>query len=722
MLWLEYWQYQEKLLHEQILTIKAELNGLPNGPIQLRNFERAASRKLRRYLKRAVRRETWRIVWQHRDGFLRSVGIAHKLRLFVLHHCRVRMQIRVGSSGNERYPELAYSIPSLHAEHYQTCIADIDRERTQNLEPFLAFDCGSNFGTMWIYPAQGIMPAYTQVLSHLPNFRKDGKPCNSGGIYPAVLAEVSAWLKPAMEQFRQMVQAEERCLELNRKLRFLTGRQQQQQSSQAIWDEIVLPESQKLVLIKQVDLLLDGRMSCPQAVLFKGPPGTGKTMLASKLAKILGSHFHRATLSDLKHPHLGRSGQLVAELWAKLRASKPAVLFLDECDSIFAKRGAAETDAVALEVVQAFLAQWDGKEAGIWILGATNRRDRIDDAILSRFGMEMEIALPDQQARYEILRRELSTLQYQGNIPAQVAESTIGMSGRNLAMLAGKVFAAAYPGEIAVHHFQSAIQTMRVAGNTSVDEEATWKTLVLDEETEQKLKTLCSLLKNVEAWKAQGVSIPTGVLLVGPPGTGKTQIARTLANESGLSFIGASTADIKANFLGQSANRVQQIFARARAAAPGILFLDELGVLARDRTVSGSDALLQEIIGQLLQEMDGIQTSKAHVFLLAATNHADQVDTAILSRLQQQIEIPLPDIKARIRLLSIYLREKRLALQLTDACNKLAEVSTGMSGRDIKNWIARAEQKAVERAIAQGGPEHFLLEFEDFTSIHASCR
>ena len=287
------------------------------------------------------------------------------------------------------------------------------------------------------------------------------------------------------------------------------------------------------------------------------------------------------------------------------------------------------------------------------------------------------------------------------------------MSGRDLAMLAAKVVATAYPGRIETRHFDAAIQSMRVAGNTQVDKEATWQALILDRPTEQKLQTLCTLLRNVEAWKARGVSIPTGILLSGPPGTGKTQIARTLANESGLSFVAASTADLKANFLGQSANRVKNLFERVRASAPAILFLDELDILTRDRAVSGNDALLQEVIGQLLHEIDGIRRSTTHVFLLAATNRADQIDAAMRSRFQEQIQIPLPNQEARIRLLEIFLRAKPLDSSLAEVSRALAEKSHGMSGRDIQNWIARAEQKAVQRAIAQGGPQHFILTFED---------
>jgi transitional endoplasmic reticulum ATPase len=144
---------------------------------------------------------------------------------------------------------------------------------------------------------------------------------------------------------------------------------------------------------------------------------------------------------------------------------------------------------------------------------------------------------------------------------------------------------------------------------------------VLDAGVLERLKLTCLLVRDTESWRAQGVTVPRSLLLTGPPGVGKTEIGRTLANESGLGFLAATTADVKANFLGQSGNRVKQLFERARANAPVILFLDELDIIAPAR-MGGNDPLTDEIVGQLLQELDGIQSRDSEVFLLAATNHA----------------------------------------------------------------------------------------------------
>ncbi|MHB1865723.1 MAG: AAA family ATPase, partial [Candidatus Saccharimonadales bacterium] len=486
--------------------------------------------------------------------------------------------------------------------------------------------------------------------------------------------------------------------------------------ARARWDKVYLPAEQKIDLIKQMDMFMNGSAGRPQALLLKGPPGTGKTLLAQTMAEVAGSKFYKLSISDIKHPNLGESAQRVARIWKEARANEPAILFLDECESLFGKRGAAETDVIGTDIVQSFLSQWDGKESGLWVMGATNRRDLIDEAVLSRFGAEVEIGLPDEESRRLILEQELRQHGAAISVSQEAARQTQGFSGRDLAMLAGRIMADAHPANPTQEIMLRAIRKQRVNGNAGIDTQATWNSLVLAPETMASLQTVCSMLKDAEGWKANGATLPTGILLSGLPGTGKTQIARTMANESGLSFVAATTADLKANFLGQSANRVKNLFERVRASAPAILFLDEIDILAGDRAVSGNDAIVQEVIGQLLQEIDGIRKSTCEVFVLAATNRPESLDRAILSRFTEQISIPLPDLDGRRLILEILLQPKKVDFDRALACQSLAEMSDGKSGRDLKNWIARAEQKAVQRAVVKGGPEHFMLALDDFNA------
>jgi SpoVK/Ycf46/Vps4 family AAA+-type ATPase len=487
----------------------------------------------------------------------------------------------------------------------------------------------------------------------------------------------------------------------------------------AAWSKVFLPERQMNDLLQRASMFEVGDKAAPRGLLLTGPPGTGKTLVARSLAESMQCNFQQLSIADLKQQQLGASGQRVREVWNQARNNQPAVIFLDECEGILGRRGAAETDVISADIVQAFLAEWDGvaPQARVWVIGATNRRDMLDDAILSRFGWEMEIALPGASERARIFKQEMESVFPGAVIPEEIGSLTQGMSGRDLRHLASQVRTLAYPSAPSREQYLEAVKSSRKAHNTRVDSEARWETLVLDAGVLERLKLTCLLVRDAETWRAQGVTVPRSLLLTGPPGVGKTEIGRTLANESGLGFLAATTADVKANFLGQSGNQVKQLFERARSNAPVILFLDELDIIAPAR-MGGNDPLTDEIVGQLLQELDGIQSRDSEVFLLAATNHPEQIDRAVLSRFQERLAIPLPDLDGRERLLTVLLQKKRLSFALEDGSRALAAMSEGkgMSGRDLKSWIGRAEQKALLRAIATGGPQHFALTLDDFDS------
>jgi SpoVK/Ycf46/Vps4 family AAA+-type ATPase len=485
------------------------------------------------------------------------------------------------------------------------------------------------------------------------------------------------------------------------------------------WRRVYIPERQKLDILRRAELFERNDPAAPRGLLLTGPPGTGKTLVARTLRDMMGCDFQMLSLADLKEQKVGASGKRVREVWDRARTHQPAIIFIDECEGILGRRGAAETDAFATDIVQAFLAEWDGirGNAQVWVIGATNRRDMLDDAILSRFGWEIELQLPGVEDRRQILSQEVKALGLSVDAPLEAAALTQGMSGRDLKQLAQSVRAVAYPAEPTQEHFLDAIGAARKSHNTKVDRKAGWDTLVLDDAILDRLKLVCALLRDAEKWQARGVSIPRSLLLAGPSGVGKTQVARTLANESGLTFIAATTADVKANYLGQSGNRVRLLFERARSSAPAILFLDELDVIAPDRAATGgNDQLTDEIVGQLLQEMDGISARDSHVFLVAASNHLERIDAAVRSRFQERLVIPLPDRNARIRLLANLLAGKKIGFPLNDGAVLLADQTKdqALSGRDLEGWVQAAEQKALLRALQDGGPENFSIGLADF--------
>jgi transitional endoplasmic reticulum ATPase len=230
----------------------------------------------------------------------------------------------------------------------------------------------------------------------------------------------------------------------------------------------------------------------------------------------------------------------------------------------------------------------------------------------------------------------------------------------------------------------------------------------------EQLKGICDELRYIDDLKEQGMDLPRGALLHGPPGTGKTQIARTIANESGLTFLTASTADMKAGYTGQSVQKVKELFERARGEAPCIVFIDEIEAVVPPRGGPNADAFTGEMVTQMLQELDGVKKVDRHVFVLAATNHPNLVDGAVLSRFDYQIEIPNPDLQGRRRIFGVFLgKQHRVDFDVDEMSKLMAERCGEISGRDIRSIVHRAQQHAVRRAIRAGTPKNIVLTRED---------
>jgi len=495
------------------------------------------------------------------------------------------------------------------------------------------------------------------------------------------------------------------------------GKEVSEEELQQIWSKIVLPADVKDSVINKIRMFNRADPAAPKGLLLYGPPGTGKTEIARKIADSASCHFMSLSIPDLKAGHVGGSGERVRKVWEEARGRGRAVIFVDECEGMFARRGSTDSDAASNELVQAFLAEWDGvgSSGQIWVVGATNRRDLLDEAIVSRFGAAVEIGLPDADGRKRILELEMEKLGREPGVPEHVGKATNGFSGRNLATLARDICTlAAEKGEVSEADWDAAIRQQSGAASDKVADDAHWDSLVIDSETLDKLQTVCGMLQHIETLQAQGVKPPRGMLLYGPPGTDKTQIARTMANESGVQFISAATADLKAGYVGQSGQKVKEVFERARSRAPSILFIDEMESVAPNRNGAGADQFTQEIVTQMLQEMEGVKSNDAHVFVLAATNIPDAIDSAILSRLPEKIEIPLPGQAERERLFRLFLKGIRNTdFDRETASSILAERYTEVSGRDIRGIVDNAQQKAVRRALQAGTPDKVVLTLDD---------
>jgi SpoVK/Ycf46/Vps4 family AAA+-type ATPase len=658
---------------------------------------------LREYLKRSVNDlgAPLRRLWGWHFGLIREA------RRAFLRNARVELWIPFAYS-----PLTAVRVPGKTGKYDEVEWPDDDGKQYGLGKPIVAVHWGSDAFFM-------ILPSGAYVNFKTFAYTKNGVTWNMQEALPKAFVRQLAGIQPELRFAEERFAALRASWDKKNQLTHATASSRRIEKAAGTWSQVHIPERQKLDILRRAELFERNDAAAPRGLLLTGPPGTGKTLVARTLREMMGCDFQMLSLADLKDQKVGASGKRVREVWDRARKHQPAIIFIDECEGILGRRGAAETDAFATDIVQAFLAEWDGirENAQVWVIGATNRRDMLDDAILSRFGWEIELQLPGVEERRQILSQEVKALGLSVDVPQEAAALTQGMSGRDLKQLAQSVRSVAYPAEPTQEHFLDAIGAARKSHNTKVDRKAGWETLVLDDAILDRLKLVCALLRDAEKWQTQGVSIPRSLLLAGPSGVGKTQVARTLANESGLTFIAATTADVKANYLGQSGNRVKLLFERARSSAPAILFLDELDVIAPDRAAAGSnDQLTDEIVGQLLQEMDGISARDSHVFLVAASNHLERIDAAVRSRFQEKLVIPLPDYQARIRLLANLLAGKKIGFPLNDGAVLLADQTKdqALSGRDLEGWVQAAEQKALLRALRDGGPENFAIGLEDF--------
>jgi hypothetical protein len=232
-----------------------------------------------------------------------------------------------------------------------------------------------------------------------------------------------------------------------------------------------------------------------------------------------------------------------------------------------------------------------------------------------------------------------------------------------------------------------------------------WDSLILPEPTLTMLKQICDSTR-------AGKPVPM-VLLTGPPGTGKTQVARTIASESGLPFLTATPYELRGSYIGAATQQVKALFDKAEATAPSVVFIDEFEAVAPPRNTVAADSMMQEVVSMLLARMDALAAKSAPVLLLAATNSVDRIDTAVRVRFARQIELPVPGIDERRRMLSLFLKAQPTSFDVAEIASQLAPMTDGMTGRDLRFLVERAAQEAVGRAVQGGNIDQIALTYDD---------
>jgi transitional endoplasmic reticulum ATPase len=473
-------------------------------------------------------------------------------------------------------------------------------------------------------------------------------------------------------------------------------------------------------------------IEAPQGVFMYGPPGTGKTLTARAVANETDAYFTSITGPEIMGKFYGESEARLRSVFEDAHKHAPAIIFIDEIDAIAPKReDMGGEKQVERRVVAQLLALMDGLESRgqVIVIGATNIPNTIDPALRrpGRFDREISIPIPDKNGRLEILEIYTRGMPLAKDVSLEkLAEITHGFVGADLEALAREAAMSALRKilpkidfelsdipyetllklEITMDNFLEAMKEIEPSAIREVFVEVPdvkWSDVGGLEDIKQELKEAIEWpLKYPDVFKKANTNPPKGILLYGKPGTGKTLLAKAVANESGVNFISIKGPQLISRYVGESERGVREIFRKAKHAAPTILFLDEIDSLIPRRGSSSTDAHVTErVISQFLSEMDGIEELKG-VVVLAATNRLDLVDPAILrsGRFDLLFELPLPDEKTREEIFKIHTKNKPLGNDVD--LKKLAKETDGRTGSDIEFVCRRASMFAIREFINQG--------------------
>ncbi|MHA1339422.1 MAG: CDC48 family AAA ATPase [Promethearchaeota archaeon] len=467
----------------------------------------------------------------------------------------------------------------------------------------------------------------------------------------------------------------------------------------------------------------------PKGVLLYGPPGTGKTLLAKAVANETNAHFISISGPEIMSKFYGQSEENLRRKFEEAKENAPAIIFIDEIDSIAPKRGETQGD-VERRVVAQLLSLMDGLETRgeIVVIGATNRPNDIDLALRrpGRFDREIELGVPDKDARYEILQIHTRGMPLDKDVDLKYyAEKTHGFVGADLQMICKEAAMSALrrilpkikldeeiPPEVLSsltvkkEDFDRALTEVEPSALREVyiqTPSETWDDIGGLEDVKQMLKeTIEWPLKYPKIYEHMKAKPPSGILLYGLPGTGKTLLAKALAHESEANFISVKGPEFLSKWVGESEKAVRETFRKARSAAPCIIFLDEIDAIAPIRGTSDGSQVTERVISQLLTEMDGLEALN-NVYIIAATNRPDIIDPALLraGRFSRHIEVPLPDLDTREKIFKIHLRGKPIDDDIN--LRELAKEMEGRSGADIAALCEEATLMAIREAIMMKG-------------------
>ena len=465
----------------------------------------------------------------------------------------------------------------------------------------------------------------------------------------------------------------------------------------------------------------------PRGVFLYGPPGCGKTLLAKAVANESDANFYVISGPEIMSKFYGESEARLREIFQKAHETAPSIVFIDEMDAIAPKREEV-TGEVERRVVAQLLSLMDGMgtRGNIIVIGATNRPNAIDPALRrpGRFDREIEIGVPDKKGRNEIVQIHTRNMPLAEDVDIKrLTDVTHGYTGADISSLSREAAMKAlrrYMPEINLEEervppeildkmvvneddFLSAYREITPTAMREVYVEVPsvrWKEVGGLEEIKNELAQSVEWpLKKPEVFKRMGITPPRGILLYGPPGCGKTLLARAVATESEANFIAVKGPEIFSKWVGESEKAIREVFRKARTAAPAIIFFDELDSIIPRRGAGYSDSgATERVISQLLTEMDGIE-SLQNVVVIAATNRPDILDPAVMrpGRFDRLIDVPAPDSQALLQIFRIHARNMPLSKDVD--LQEIAQKAKGYSGADVEALCREAAMNALRENI-----------------------
>jgi len=469
-------------------------------------------------------------------------------------------------------------------------------------------------------------------------------------------------------------------------------------------------------------------IDAPKGVLLHGPPGCGKTLIARAIAHETDANYYSVSGPEVIHKFYGESEAHLRKIFDDASKKGPSIIFLDEIDAIAPKREHVVGD-VEKRVVAQLLALMDGisKRQNLIVIAATNLPNVLDAALRrpGRFDREITIPIPDRNGRLEILEIHSRGMPLAADVDMQhLAEITHGFVGADLEALCREAAMSCLrrimPGidfslsaipyeqimklEVHMDDFLTALRDIEPSAIREVFVEVPdvrWNDVGGLSDVKQKLIEAVEWpLQYSQLFGRAGIKPPKGILLSGPPGCGKTLLAKAVANETKVNFISVKGPALLSKYVGESEQGVREIFRKARQAAPCIVFFDEIDAMVPVRSAGSSDSHVSErVLSQFLTELDGIDELKG-VLVLGATNRLDMLDPAVIrpGRFDQIIEIPIPNQKDREDIFNVHLKNKPLGSGIEP--DDLAQRTEGFSGAEIAAICNIAALSAVRRAIA----------------------